>query len=84
MPIVVNPIEVVTELFELVITIWREVRDAKSKASEGGRKITGREWRRICSRAGAQLAISLTDLFASDLDDDALATFSDSPPSRAA
>lgn len=70
-----NPAVILSVLIGLAVEIGRDVVSARSRASEGGRKITGAEWRKITSDAGAALIVGLTTVFADDLDDDALALY---------
>jgi hypothetical protein len=65
------------EGIEVVIVVVQEVKRARSRTSEGGRKITGAEWRVIMSAAAAQLVSGLTSVFAPWLDQEAIASFSD-------
>lgn len=79
-----NVLSVLPSVFELGITIVNDVKAARRRDSDGGRKITRQEWTRIVSKATAELAIGLTQAFAADLDDDAQDMFSDARPSLAA
>ena len=67
---------------QLVLVVVDEVKQARSRTSDGGRKITGPEWRVICARAGTQIMVGLTQVFAPFLDDDAIASFSDGDDPR--
>lgn len=65
------------EGIEVVIVVIQEVKRARDRGSDGGRKITGAEWRVIMSTAAVALVQGLTSVFAPWLDSDAIATFSD-------
>lgn len=75
-----NLVGAIEAVFEIGMQIVSDVRAARDRSSDGGRKITGPEWRRIVARASAKLAIGLTEVFAADLEDDAVGSFSDAPP----
>jgi hypothetical protein len=80
----VSPISVLPSVFALGFTVVDEVRKARKRDSDGGRKITRQEWSQIVSRACASLSVGLTNVFAEELEDDAIDTFSGDRPSQIA